>query len=227
MLAQQRLVCNGIALARFDQYWPAMLRDPATPLHSPKLDALRELLGALVIEQRRKVIVFSQWRRMLQLAACVTARALDAAGVCRLYFTGEENERRRLANLARFHDDPRALILWATDVGAHGLDLQHAASCVVHLEVPWNPAIREQRVARVHRIGQTEPVDVYTLITIDGIEGRIAHLNDTKQTLFRAMFETESAVDELRFAPDVPSHKMLLALAGISVPSPIESQVAA
>jgi SNF2 family DNA or RNA helicase len=206
LVAEQRLVCNGVALARFPDYWNAFLagRIDVSALHAPKLTVLRELLTALVIEQRRKVIVFSQWRRMLLLAERAVAD-LEIEGV---YFTGAESMRAREQNIARFHDT--AQVLWSTDAAALGLNLQLAANCCVNLELPWNPATLEQRVARIYRLGQTSPVDVYNLVTVDGIEGRISQLLATKQSLFDTLFEGTD--DALHFNGATRGHSLALAL---------------
>jgi SNF2 family DNA or RNA helicase len=206
LVAEQRLVCNGVALARFPDYWNAFLagRIDVAALHAPKLTVLRELLTALVVEQRRKVIVFSQWRRMLLLAERAVAD-LEIEGV---YFTGAESMRAREQNVARFHDT--AQVLWSTDAAALGLNLQLAASCCINLELPWNPATLEQRVARIYRLGQTSPVDVYNLVTVDGIEGRISQLLATKQSLFDTLFAGTD--DALHFTGATRGHSLALAL---------------
>lgn len=213
LLAEQRLVCNGVALARFVDYWREMPLE-LSALHSPKLGALRELLASLVVQQGRKVVVFSQWRRMLQLAERTSADVLGSFASA--YFTGDESPARRTDSLSRFHHDPNVRVLWSTDVGALGLNLQHAASCCINLELPWNPAVLEQRIARIHRIGQTEPVDVYNLVTIDGIEGRIVRLLDTKRAVFDGVFASD--VDSIQVAHGAAPDALVLALATTPAP---------
>ena len=70
LLTTQRIISNGLAQLRFEEVWPAIR--PCAPeesviqgLSSPKLLELRQLVRQLVLEQGRKVVVFSQWRRML------------------------------------------------------------------------------------------------------------------------------------------------------------------
>ena len=88
-------------------------------------------------------------------------------------------------------------VLWSTDAGSLGLNLQTSASCCINLELPWNPAVLEQRIARIYRLGQSNPVDVYNLVTIDGIEGRIAQMLANKQSVASGLLESD--VDELRW----------------------------
>ena len=86
-------------MARADE---ATLRE----LASPKLGHLREILAQVVVEQERKVVVFSQWRRMLTLAHWAVRDVLAGAGLRAAFFTGQEAARRRTQNIVDFHDDP-------------------------------------------------------------------------------------------------------------------------
>jgi hypothetical protein len=90
----------------------------------------------LVVTQERKVVVFSQWRRILQLAAWACGDILARNKTRALFFTGQESQRRRTENIVAFHDDPDARVLFATDAGGVGLNLQRAASCCINLELP-------------------------------------------------------------------------------------------
>ncbi len=129
LLTQQRMLCNALALHDFDAVWPTLdhgraQRDALLPvLGSPKLLELRDRLVDLVVTQRRKVVIFSQWRRMLQLAAWVCEDVLAEAGVQSVFFSGQESPRRRAGNIVAFHDDPDVRVLFATDAGGVGLNL--------------------------------------------------------------------------------------------------------
>jgi superfamily II DNA or RNA helicase len=114
-----------------------------------------------------------------------------------MFFSGQERTKRRTQNLVDFHDDPAARILFATDAGGVGLNLQHASSVVINFEPPWNPAVLEQRVGRVHRNGQLRPVEVFHLLTDGGIEARVRELVGNKRALFDGLFD--GAKDEVSF----------------------------
>jgi hypothetical protein len=196
------MIANGLALHEFVATWPELRgRQPGTAvlesLDAPKLGELRELVANLAITQGRKVVVFSQWRRMLELGAWAVSDLLQGAGKRALFFTGQEGQRRRTQNLVDFHDDPDAAVLFLTDAGGVGLNLQRAASACVNLELPWNPAVLEQRIGRIHRLGQSRPIDVYNLMSRGSIEERIAGLVADKRALFKGLFE--GTTDELRF----------------------------
>jgi hypothetical protein len=133
LLATQRMIANGLALHEFAATWPGVRgRAPSAgvleSLNAPKLGELRELIANLVVTQGRKVVVFSQWRRMLELAAWAVSDLLAAAGKRAFFFTGQEGPRRRTQNLVDFHDEPAAGVLFLTDAGGVGLNLQRAAS---------------------------------------------------------------------------------------------------
>ncbi len=202
LLTRQRQICNGLALVDFDEVWPTLSRRRPSErllasLDSPKLSELRSLVESLVLDQGRKVVVFSQWRRMLELGAWAVSDLLSAAGQRALFFSGQEGSRRRVQNLVDFHDDPSAALLFSTDAGSVGLNLQHAANACILLELPWNPAVLEQRVGRIHRLGQKDKVDVYAIVARAAIEERIAGLVADKQALFRGLFDGTS--DEVQF----------------------------
>ena len=169
LLTTQRIISNGLAQLRFEEVWPAIR--PCAPeesviqgLSAPKLLELRQLVRQLVLEQGRKVVIFSQWRRMLTLAHWAVSDLLAENGLRAGFFTGAEGQRRRTQNIVEFHDDPDHRLLFASDAGGVGLNLQHAANCVINLELPWNPAVLEQRIGRIYRLGQKQPIDVYNLV---------------------------------------------------------------
>ena len=202
LLTTQRIISNGLAQLEFESVWPSLERRSPTrklleSLSSPKLLELRELVEQVAVRQRRKLVVFSQWRRMLTLARWAVGDVLQEAGLRGVFFTGQERQRRRTQNLADFHDDPGCAVLFSTDAGGVGLNLQRAASCCVNLELPWNPAVLEQRIGRIHRLGQRRPIDVYELVSASGIESRIAGLVAGKRALFTGLFDGDR--DEVRF----------------------------
>ncbi|MHB1557751.1 MAG: DEAD/DEAH box helicase, partial [Isosphaeraceae bacterium] len=197
LLTLQRIICNGLAQLQFEDVWPTIRDrgpDEATlqGLATPKLAELRQLVQQLVLAQGRKVVVFSQWRRMLTLAHWAVRDLLAGPGLRAGFFTGAENQKRRTQNIVEFHDDPNFRILFSSDAGGVGLNLQRAANCVINLDLPWNPAVLEQRIGRVYRLGQRKPIDVYNLVSEQGIESRISVLVDTKQAFFKGLFDGDT-----------------------------------
>ena len=202
LLTEQRMLCNGLALAHYDELAEGLAREKPTEavlstLASPKLAELRELVRQLAVVQERRIVIFSQWRRMLSLAHWAVGDVLEAEGLRGVWFSGAESPKRRTQNLVDFHDDPRTRILFATDAGGVGLNLQHAADSCINLELPWNPAVLEQRIARIWRLGQKNRIEVYNLVAETGIEARIAGLLGDKRALFSGLFDGTS--DEVRY----------------------------
>jgi superfamily II DNA or RNA helicase len=202
LLNTQRIICNGLGQLRFEQEWPRLA--PAAPtqallggLFSPKLAAFRGLVEQITVQEGRKMVVFSQWRRMLRLAEWSVRNLLGDAGLRAVFFTGAEKSKLREQAIVDFHDEPGCAVMFLSDAGGVGLNLQRAASCCVNLELPWNPAVLEQRIGRIHRLGQTMPIEVYNLVTEEGIEGRIAQLVANKKAVFSSLFDGTS--DEVRF----------------------------
>jgi superfamily II DNA or RNA helicase len=200
-LTTQRIISNGLAQLNFEATWPT-IKDRAPEdsvlksLFAPKLTELRQLVRQIVLEQGRRVVVFSQWRRMLSLAHWAVSDLLHERGLRAGFFTGAEGQKRRTQNIVEFHDDPAFRMLFTSDAGGVGLNLQRAANCVINLELPWNPAVLEQRIGRIYRLGQKLPIDVYNLVCEQGIESRIAALVGSKQAFFKGLFDGDSdAVD--------------------------------
>jgi SNF2 family DNA or RNA helicase len=195
LLTTQRIIANGLAQLRFELIWPDLSRierpteSTLRGLASPKLLELGELIAQLALAQGRKVVVFSQWRRMLRLAHWATRDQLAREHVRTAFFTGEEGRKRRTQNIVDFQDDPACRVLFATDAGGVGLNLQRAASACINIELPWNAAVLEQRIGRIHRLGQRRPIDVYNLVSEPGIESRIADLVGSKKAFFSGLFD--------------------------------------
>jgi superfamily II DNA or RNA helicase len=197
LLALQRMICNGLALVQFDSEWPRCEHVEPTSavlesLFAPKLSVLRALVEQVVLAQQRKAVVFSQWRNMLRLGEWAVRDLLQAAGMRALFFTGAETPKQREQALEAFNEQPAVSMLFLSDAGGVGLNLQRAASCCINLELPWNPAVLEQRIGRIHRLGQKAPIDVYNLVCEEGIEGRIAQLIEQKRAVFSSLFDGTS-----------------------------------
>lgn len=166
LLACMRMVCDT----------PAIL-DPTCRI-SPKLEELEGILGDLLDEPDRKVIVFSEWERMLTMVRELAGEmGFDAA-----WHTGSLPQQRRRAEINRFKHDPACRLFLSTDSGSVGLNLQ-VASAVINVDLPWNPAKLEQRIARAWRKNQMRSVNVINLVTEDSIEHSILHLLGRKQAL--------------------------------------------
>ena len=159
---------------------------------APKLDELERLLEEICLRDGRKVVVFSEWERMQAMAAEVCDRV--GVGYVRLHGGVPSNARGRLID--RFREDPTCQVFLSTDAGGVGLNLQ-VASHVVNLDLPWNPAVLAQRIARVHRLGQREAVNVVLLVSEGSFEQRMEGTLDGKRALFAAAVGDDRETVEL------------------------------
>jgi superfamily II DNA or RNA helicase len=133
--------------------------------HGVKADELAALFDDLFAEPKAKAVVFSQWTRTHD----IIVRRLEARGLGYVSFHGGVPSDKRPALVERFRNDPACRVFLSTDAGSTGLNLQHA-STVVNIDLPWNPAVLEQRIARIHRIGQAQPVRVINFVAKGTIE---------------------------------------------------------
>ena len=187
-LVKMRLICNALAL--HDRELSQKDRERT----SPKLRELAKILEDEVVAQGRKAVIFSQWARMLDLTEPVLARLKLGA----VKLTGSVPTAKRGALIDRFFEDPDIRVFLSTDAGGVGLNLQ-AASLVINLDLPWNPAVLEQRIARAHRHGQRHSVQVINLIAQGTIEERILDTLARKRDVFQGVFGGESAPSEISF----------------------------
>jgi superfamily II DNA or RNA helicase len=149
-----------------------------------KADELATLLDELLEEPGAKVVVFSQWLRMHELLA----RRLKTKRFGHVLFHGGLTGAQRKAMLDRFREDAGCRAFLATDAGGVGLNLQHA-SAVVNMDLPWNPAVLEQRIGRVHRLGQHKPVQVVNFIAEGTIEEGMLSVLTFKKSLFAGVLD--------------------------------------
>jgi SNF2 family DNA or RNA helicase len=147
---------------------------------SAKFDDLVERLDE-VTRGGHRALVFSQF---VQPPFGVAELGSRLARFRPLVFSGDSDAAARERVIARFKEDEshRALLL-SLRAGGQGLNLQEA-SYVFHFDRWWNPAVERQAEDRVHRMGQTEPVFVYTYTCVDTIEERIERILASKQQLF-------------------------------------------
>jgi superfamily II DNA or RNA helicase len=153
--------------------------------YGTKADELVMLLEDLFERPEAKVVVFSQWLRTHELIA----RRLKRKRWDHVLFHGGVPGDKRGALVDRFHNDPDCRVFLSTDAGGVGLNLQHAASAVVNMDMPWNPAVLEQRIGRVHRLGQTRGVQVVNFVAEGTIEEGMLSVLAFKQSLFAGVLD--------------------------------------
>lgn len=197
-LTSMRILCNAWAQYAWDAVEhrvrngsPKGLEDLRW-MHSPKIEEFVHVIDDLLEEPGVKVVVFSQWERLLRLAHWAVRGILEPRGERAEIFHGALDARARTRVLEAFTGEESLRVLFSTDAGGVGLNLQEAASIVINLEVPWNPAVLEQRIGRVHRLGQRQSVQVLHFVTRGAIEERVRQVVENKRALFDGLLVDEA-----------------------------------
>ncbi|MFZ5764495.1 MAG: DEAD/DEAH box helicase [Thermodesulfobacteriota bacterium] len=177
-LQQARMACNAAGLV-----------DKKTE-GSPKLDELENLLDELCNQSGLKAVVFSQWEQMTKMVEM----RLRKMGIGSVRLHGGVPSAKRGDLMDRFREDEAVQVFISTDAGGVGLNLQ-SASVLINLDVPWNPAVLEQRNARVHRLGQTRTVQIITMVAADSYEEQVLSLVQNKQQLFDNVIAEDASED--------------------------------
>ncbi len=187
---------------------PKLLKTPAARKveDSAKLDFLTDELLPTLIEEGRRILLFSTFTSML---AIIEAH-LKKAGIPYLIITGQTKERASLVN--KFQKGEVPVFLISLKAGGTGLNLT-AADTVIHYDPWWNPAAENQATDRAHRIGQTKPVFVHKLVCRGSIEERILELQKHKAGLVEALLSAETS--KLRIDPETLGH-LLAPISGVS-----------
>ncbi len=177
-LQQARMACNSAGLV-----------DKETQ-ESPKIDELEILLDEICLQGGQKAVVFSQWEMMTRMVE----KRLNRMGLGYVRLHGGVPTAKRGDLMDRFREDDAVQVFVSTDAGGVGLNLQ-SGSALINLDVPWNPAVLEQRNARIHRLGQTRKVQIITMVAADSYEEQVLALVGNKQNLFDNVVKEDATED--------------------------------
>ena len=179
-LQNMRMACNS-----------TFLLDHETD-HGHKVDELMTLLDEVLEDPIAKVVIFSQWlgtHELIQRRLMERAHRKQNLTWGHVLFSGSVPGDKRGALVDQFHNDPDCRLFLSTDAGGVGLNLQHAAAVVVNMDLPWNPAVLEQRIGRVHRMGQSRGVQVVNFVGQGSIEEGILSILAFKKSLFEGVLD--------------------------------------
>jgi SNF2 family DNA or RNA helicase len=156
-----------VAVIRCKQFCdhPELINETGT---GSKLESLREVLEEVVVENGHKVLVFSQYKQMVNLLV----RLFDKMNLRYLRIDGDTPKQARADFQKQFNEDPKLDIMIGTEAMSAGLNFT-AADIVINYDDNWAPAIMNQRSDRAHRLGQKNVVTVVNFICKDTIEERI------------------------------------------------------
>jgi SNF2 family DNA or RNA helicase len=159
-------------------------------LSSEEYDELMEIAARITIDTKTtelkntikeqndsKFLIFTEWRATQEYLE----RVLTDGGYSVTLFHGELNLSQKAESIERFRNDAQIMI--STSAGGEGQNFQFCSN-VVNYDLPWNPMKIEQRVGRVHRIGQKNDVNIYNYAYEKTIDAYILELLYTKIKLF-------------------------------------------
>jgi hypothetical protein len=210
-LQKALLICRMAANSTF-------LVDKEPPGYSSKLDEIDILLDQLLSEQDRKIVLFSEWTTMLGLIEPFLRRR-DLRYV---RLDGSVPQKKRQALMHEFQKDPDCRLFITTNAGSIGINLQ-AANTVINVDLPWNPAVLEQRISRAHRMGQENPVQVFILVTEETIEENLLGTLSAKHELAMAALDPDSEVTAVDLASGMEEMKRRLeVLLGTKPEAPVD-----
>lgn len=184
-LQKALLICRMAADSTF-------LVDKQPPGHSSKLEELGSLLDKLKAEEGRKIVLFSEWTTMLDLIEPL----LVERKMKYVRLDGSVPQKKRQELIHRFQNDPECMLFITTNAGSTGLNLQ-AANTVINVDLPWNPAVLEQRISRAHRMGQNRTVQVFLLVSTGMLEENMLSTLSAKHQLSLAVLDPDADVSRV------------------------------
>jgi len=197
-LQKALLICRMAANSTF-------LVDKVPPGYSSKLVEFENLIDQLIEEDDRKIVLFSEWTTMLSLIEPILGKR--KVGYVRL--DGSIPQKKRQGLIHQFQKEPECKLFITTNAGATGLNLQ-AANTVINVDLPWNPAVLEQRISRVHRMGQKRPVQAFLLVTEETLEEKLLSTLSSKHQLALAALDPDSRVKTVDLASGMEELKRRL-----------------
>ena len=171
-LSQMRMVCDS-----------SYILDQKTR-YDTKVDECINLISDIVCEEGEKVVVFSQWERMTRLVA----KELRKKGIDFEYLHGGVPSEKRKDMVDNFTNNAESRVFLSTDAGSTGLNLQVAAT-IINIDLPWNPAVLEQRIGRIYRLGQQSNIQVINLVAPHSIEETMVGKLRFKTSMFEGVLD--------------------------------------
>jgi len=141
-----------------------------------KVKTLMSLVASMASE---KVVVFTAYQRTLG----TLATALEQKGITAVVYHGGLTRDQKDEAVRQFQENPSVTVFLSTEAGGEGRNLQFART-LINMDLPYNPMTIEQRVGRIHRIGQTHPVSIYNIAAENTIEDDLLKLLDEKINMF-------------------------------------------
>jgi SNF2 family DNA or RNA helicase len=154
-------------------------------MNSPKIESLMIKLQNIAADGR-KVVIFSQFLEMLNEISIRIKKEIPEMSVSML--TGKSRNREAIVEEFQSTKNSAAMLI-SLKAGGVGITL-HSAEYAFLMEPWWNPAVEEQAIARIHRIGQKNITTIYRMITENSIEERMRKIQSSKKDLFNEFIRT-------------------------------------
>ena len=194
-LSQMRMVCDS-----------SYILDQKTR-YDTKVEECVNIISDIISEEDEKIVVFSQWERMTRLIA----KELEKQEIGFEYLHGGVPSEKRKNLVDNFMNEPSSRVFLSTDAGSTGLNLQ-AAATIINIDLPWNPAVLEQRIGRIYRLGQQNNIQVINLVAPHSIEEQMLGKLRFKTSMFEGVLDDgEDSV----FISDDKFNKMMETVSGI------------
>ena len=172
LLSQMRMICDS-----------SYILDQKTRFDT-KVEECVNIVSDIISEEGEKVVVFSQWERMTRLIA----KELEAKEIGFEYLHGGVPSEKRKNLVDNFQNEPSSRVFLSTDAGSTGLNLQ-AAATIINIDLPWNPAVLEQRIGRIYRLGQQNNIQVINLVAPHSIEESMVGKLRFKTSMFEGVLD--------------------------------------
>ena len=172
LLSQMRMICDS-----------SFILDQKTR-YDTKVDECVNIISDIISAEGEKVVVFSQWERMTRLIAM----ELDKKEIGYEYLHGGVASAKRKDLVDNFTNLPTSRVFLSTDAGSTGLNLQ-AASTIINIDLPWNPAVLEQRIGRIYRLGQKNNIQVINLVSSNSFEEGMLDKLRFKTSMFEGVLD--------------------------------------
>lgn len=189
LLSQMRMVCDS-----------TYILDQKTR-YDTKIGEVTNIISNVMDSGEEKIVIFSQWERMTRLIA----KEMDDKGIGYEYLHGGVPSKARKDLVDNFTDNPDCRVFLSTDAGSTGLNLQ-AASIIINMDLPWNPAVLEQRIARIYRLGQQKNIQVINMVSANTFEEEMLGKLRFKSSLFEGVLD---GGEDTIFATDSKFKKMM------------------
>jgi len=184
MITLQKEMCSskeatGLTLSKMleDNAQSQEIEDILAKLMALEVNSKAKKTLEIVEQAKDKVIIFTEYRA----TQIYLQWYLHSNGITSVLFNGKYNKSKRDYMKHLFKE--RAQVLIATEAGGEGINLQFCHH-VINYDLPWNPMKLEQRIGRVHRLGQEHDVHIYNLAIANTIEENILALLHTKIDVF-------------------------------------------